>query len=106
MQYLAHGVLHRGQLYRNSLVSLDGNEVVIRPFDGEGPRTIFVPGLVAVCSERRLTPGHRRALSFRVQDAQLLERAIIKASRYLTSNSLYLTDDPADTPILLLLPRK
>lgn len=105
IQYLALGVLHQGQLYRNSIVSLVADQVVIRPFDGEVAQTIFVSGLVAVCASSRLTPGHRRALSLRVQDAPLLDRAILRADRYLTSNSLYL-DDPPDLPSLLILPRK
>lgn len=108
MQYLALGVLHRGQLYRNSIVYLDEGQVVIRPFDREVPQTVFVSGLVAVCAAERLTDAHRRALSLRVQDAPLLDRAILRTDRYLTSNSLYLSTpaSPFETPVLLLLPRK
>ena len=109
MKYLALGVLHNGTLYRNSLVWLDGERVVIKPFDGEVPQTVFVSGLVAVCSASRLTDAHRRTLALRVQDAPLLERAILKVDRYLQSNSLYLdteNTERTDNPVLLLLPRK
>lgn len=111
LQYLALGVLHRGQLYRNSIVSVDGGSVMIRPFDGEVPQTVFVSGIVAVCAAGRLTDAHRRALTLRVQDAPLLDRAIMRADRYLSANSLYMPDsssapDAGDTPILLLLPRR
>lgn len=112
LQYLALGVLHRGQLYRNSIVSVDGGNVIIRPFDGEVPQTVFVSGIVAVCASGRLTDSHRRALTLRVQDAPLLDRAIMRADRYLSANSLYMPDsssapDAGDTlPVLLLLPRR
>ncbi|WP_295728952.1 hypothetical protein [uncultured Muribaculum sp.] len=107
IQYLALGVLHRGKLYRNSIVSLVAGRVVIQPFDGEVAQTVFVSGLVAVCDSSRLTSGHRRALTLRVQDAPLLDRAVLRADRYLTSNSLYLGEaSEASTPVLLLLPRK
>ena len=75
LQYLALGVLHRGRLYRNSIVSADGGDVMIR-----------------------------------VQDAPLLDRAIMRVDRYLSANSLYLSDSSpeadVDTPVLLLLPRR
>ena len=110
LQYLALGVLNRGRLYRNSIVSADGGNVIIRPFDGEVPQTIFVSGVVAVCASERLTDAHRRALTLRVQDAPLLDRAIMRVDRYLSANSLYLSDSSpeadVDTPVLLLLPRR
>ena len=110
LQYLALGVLHRGQLYRNSIVSVDGGNVIIRPFDGEVPQTVFVSGIVAVCASGRLTDAHRRALTLRVQDSPLLDRAIMRVDRYLSANSLYLSDSSpeadVDTSVLLLLPRR
>ena len=103
-QYLAHAVLHQGRVYRNSIVRIDDGEVIITPFNGEVQSTIFVPGLIAVCAENKLSDSDRRAMNYKVQGAPLVESAIRRLTRYLESARLYTHDD--DKPLLVLLPRK
>lgn len=104
IQYLAHAIIHGGHVYRNSIVRIDGGDVIITPFNGETESTIFVPGLIAVCAESRLTDNDRRAMNYKVQAAPLVERAIRRLTEYMTSARLTVHDD--DRPVLVLLPRK
>lgn len=104
--YLAQGVLHNGRLYRNSIVYISsGDKVVIKPFSMEEPSTVFVSGIVAICAISRVNDSHRKALDYIVKGADLMEKAFIRAARYLDSHQLYIADS-ADKPCLILLPRK
>lgn len=103
-KFLAHAVLHRGKVYRNSIVEIVDGEVHIARFDRELPSTTFVPGLIAVCASERVTDSVRGAMLYKVQSAPLIERAIMRLSEYLESSRLYVGDQ--DTPMLVLLPRK
>ncbi len=103
-RYLAHAVLHQGRTYRNSIVHIENDSVIITPFDGEVFSTIFIPGLIAVCSETRLNEASRRSMLYKVQNAPLIESAIRRLAEYLKSAELYAND--SDRPVLVMLPRK
>ena len=104
-QYLAHAILHQGRIYRNSIVRIEDEEVIITPFDGEVQSTVFIPGIIDVCAESRLTDSDRRAMGYKVQNAPLVETAIRRVAHYLTSSRLYVSDNDS-RPILVMLPRK
>lgn len=103
-RYLAHAVLHEDRIFRNSIVHIEDGKVIITPFAGETQSTIFVPGLIAVCAESRITDADRLAMHRMVQNAPLVERAIRRVSGHIKSARLSVHDD--DSPILVMLPRK
>lgn len=45
---LARRVLHRGQEYGLSLVSFDGSNICIRPFERETAKTVYCPGTLRI----------------------------------------------------------
>lgn len=104
MRYLAHAVMHRGKIYRQSVVSLDGGVLTIAPFDRELHSTAFVSGIIVVAAAGRVTPSARSRLEAIVRREELLEVAIRKASRYLDTGGLYVEGD-GDEPVLLIIER-
>lgn len=104
MRYLAHAVMHRGKIYRQSVVSLDNGVLTIAPFDRELHSTAFVSGIIVVVVSGRLTQSIRSRMEAIVRREELLEVAIRKASRYLDSSGLYVDNDD-DEPALLIIER-
>lgn len=106
-RYLAHAVLHNGEVWRTSSVTITANGTVsIERFNGETPSTIFVSGIVCVCAEHRMNDMHRRALTRIVASARLIETAIRYARKYMDDNNLFLNSSECETtPLLLPLKR-
>ncbi|MCM1022263.1 MAG: hypothetical protein NC343_08160 [Muribaculum sp.] len=105
-RYLSNAVVHNGELYRNSIVSINAkDEVCIERFIEETPETIFISGIVCVCNSQRVTDNHRKALNHIVESSHLMETAIRKVREYMTIHSLYMNLSPDSTPMLLPLKR-
>lgn len=99
-RYLAHAVIHDGQVFRHSIVSIDNGILTIRKFEREEHSTIFVPGIIIVAAEEKITRSGRRQLSALFRKEQLIESGIKKVMRYLLQHDIF-ARDKSDTPILL-----
>ena len=102
-RYLSHAVLHAGEVYRNSIVELDSDKLIIAKFTGEEHSTIFVSGIIAVVAENRITPSQTAYLKQIVKNAPLVETAILRTMRYLNEQTLF--PEPDDKKMLLIMQR-
>ena len=107
-RYLAHAILHNGQVCRTSVAGIDAcGGVSVEKFDGETPGTIFVSGIVCVCRADRLTEFDRKTLARIVQTSNLVESAIRRAKEYMSDKGLYMNSCTTESaPLLLPLDRK
>ncbi len=103
-RYLAHAVIHDGKVYRQSIVGLDGGVLSIVGFDREIHSTIFVPGIVIVAAENKITQNDRRQLDCLFKKEQLIECGIKRVMRYLERRDIFAVD-AGDTPTLIVIER-
>lgn len=103
MRYLAHAVLHAGQVYRHAVVELADGRLTIDRFEREIHSTAFVSGFIIVAAAGKVKANQRRALTAIVRRDDLIEMALKRVMRYASAHSIYA--GPADTPELLILSR-
>ncbi len=104
MRYLAHAVIHRGNIYRQSIVELDNGVLSIQRFDREVHSTVFISGIVIVVAENKLTLSDRQQLDCIFKKEMLLEGGIRRVMRYLERRDIF-ADDICDKPYLLIIER-
>lgn len=103
MRYLAHAVIYQGVVYRQSIVTIDGDSVSVARFNGETHSTTFFPGIIVVAPSERLTTVNVDQLKRIMNRSELIEDAIRLTSRYVRARNLLIAD--RETPRLILLPR-
>ncbi len=103
MRYLAHAVIHDGIVYRQSIVHLDDKEITVTRFAREIHSTVFVPGIIVVAPEERVTTVNIDRMKRIVNRATLIEGAIKRVDRYVTAHNLVVK--PGESPRLIILQR-
>lgn len=48
MKYFAHFVVFNEEIYKNSICEITDDKVIIEPFNGETPNTIFINGILVI----------------------------------------------------------
>ena len=106
MRYLANAILHRGNIYRNSIVEItpDG-KVTIQPFTDEQHSTTYISGIILVARRDAVDDSLYHSLLATVRRAPLLERALQRVRAQAERHQLY-ASLPNDIPALVLLPRR
>lgn len=104
---LANIILHRGILYKNTILEIKDNNVVLTPFEQETAATSFVSRIVAVCDSISLTLAHQQKLnqiatriSVVGEKRNLLDVADA-ISDYLKANNLYYTGESVPRCLIL-----
>ncbi len=106
MRYLANVVLHRGKVYRNSIVEITpGGVLSIIPFTDELHSTTYISGIILVARREAVDDTLCRSLQATVRRAPLLERALQRVRSQAEQHQLY-ASRPDDVPVLVLLPRR
>ena len=97
-RYLAHAVLDRGVIHYTALLSVDGNEMSIEPFERETSSTEFFPGIIIIASSEAVTsPDKDELAAVASTPATLRQRSAL-----LTSHSLYRKSDSESPEIIFL----
>ncbi len=104
---LANIILHRGTLYKNTILEIKDNSVVLTPFEQETAATSFISGIVAVCDSDSLTPAHQQKLNAIATCISVVgEKRDLLAiangiSDYLKANNLYYTGESVPRCLIL-----
>lgn len=99
-RYLAHAVLDREVIHYTALLSIDGNEVSIEPFERETSSTEFFPGIIIIASSEALSSADKGEL-IASTPATLRERSAL-LNDYMTSHNLYRKSDTESPEIIFL----
>ncbi len=88
-RYFSQVVIHQGEIYRNGLLSLDGCEVILSPFERETQSTIFISGCIVVCATEKLNDNHLEHLDEIVKGNSIYD-VLQDINHYINDNELYL----------------
>ena len=97
-RYLAHAVLDHEVIHYTALLSIDGNEVSIEPFERETSSTEFFPGIIIIAFSSA-DKGELAAIAS--TPATLRERSAL-LNDYMTSHNLYRKSDTESPEIIFL----
>ena len=92
-RYLAHAVLDRGVIHYTALLSVDGNEMSIEPFERETSSTEFFPGIIIIASSEAVTSADKDELAAIASTPATLRQHSALFNDYMTSHSLYRKSD-------------
>ncbi len=88
-RYLAHAVLDRGVIHYTALLSIDGNEVSIEPFERETSSTEFFPRIIIIASSEALSSADKGELAAIASTPATLRERSALLNDYMTSHDLY-----------------
>ncbi|WP_289865255.1 hypothetical protein [uncultured Muribaculum sp.] len=101
-RYLAHAVLDRGVIHYTALLSVDGNEMSIEPFERETSSTEFFPGIIIIASSEAVTSPDKDELAAVASTPATLRQHSALFNDYMTSHSLYRKSDSESPEIIFL----
>ena len=101
-RYLAHAVLDREVIHYTALLSIDGNEVSIEPFERETSLTEFFPGIIIIESSEALSSADKDELAAIASTPVTLRERSALLNDYMTSHSLYRKSDSESPEIIFL----
>lgn len=86
--YFSQAILHRGAVYRNSVLSIADGCVSVMPLENETAFTVYVSGCIAVCRAEKIGCGVLSEMNAIVGNRGIGEVLGVIDS-YLRENSLY-----------------
>ena len=101
-RYLAHAVLDRGVIHYTALLSVDGNEMSIEPFERETSSTEFFPGIIIIASSEAVTSPDKDELAAVASTPDTLRQRSALLNDYMTSHNLYRKSDTESPEIIFL----
>lgn len=101
-RYLAHAVLDRGVIHYTALLSVDGNEMSIEPFERETSSTEFFPGIIIIASSEAVTSANKDELAVVASTPATLRERSALFNDYMTSHNLYRKSDTESPEIIFL----
>ena len=93
-RYLAHAVLDRGVIHYTALLSVDGNEMSIEPFERETSSTEFFPGIIIIASSEAVTSPDKDELAAVASTPATLRQLSAFLNDYMTSHNFNNTSNP------------